>query len=101
MHFDFIFRKATVFDGSGARPRIQDVGITGDTITAVGDLSSVQGNTEINAEGLWLTPGFIDAHTHSDAFLLLEPYAPSKLPWWHYTCRCLSRIAAPARGGQD
>ncbi|MBR5587509.1 MAG: D-aminoacylase [Kiritimatiellae bacterium] len=79
MHFDFIFRKATVVDGSGARPRIQDVGITGDTITAVGDLSSVQGNTEINAKGLWLTPGFIDAHTHSDAFLLLEPYAPSKL----------------------
>lgn len=79
MQFDFIFRNATVFDGTGSRPRQCDVGVTGDTITAVGDLSAVQGDTEINANGQWLTPGFIDAHTHSDAFLLIEPYAPSKL----------------------
>ncbi|MBQ9693728.1 MAG: amidohydrolase family protein, partial [Kiritimatiellae bacterium] len=79
MHFDFIFRNATVFDGSGAPPKVQDVGITHDRITAVGDLSATQGDYERDVTGLWLTPGFIDAHTHSDAFLLLEPYAPSKL----------------------
>jgi N-acyl-D-amino-acid deacylase len=79
MQFNFIFRNATVFDGTGSRPKVCDVGVTGDTITAVGDLSAVQGDAEINANGQWLTPGFIDAHTHSDAFLLIEPYAPSKL----------------------
>lgn len=79
MIFDVIFREATVFDGTGTPPRVCDVGVTGDRITAVGDLSTVQSEVEIAAKGLWLTPGFIDAHTHSDAFLLLEPYAPSKL----------------------
>lgn len=79
MDFDFVLRGATVFDGTGAKPFRADVGIVGERIAAVGDLSAVQGRAERKAEGLWLTPGFIDAHTHSDAFLLLEPYAPSKL----------------------
>lgn len=79
MQFDFIFRNATVFDGTGAKPKRQDVGIFQDRIVAIGDLSTVQAPAERDAKGLWLTPGFIDAHTHSDAFLLIEPYAPSKL----------------------
>jgi N-acyl-D-amino-acid deacylase len=79
MQLDFIFRNATVFDGTGAKPRVQDVGICGDKIVAIGDLSAHQAPAERDSTGLWLTPGFIDAHTHSDAFLLLEPYSPSKL----------------------
>ena len=79
MDFDFIFRGATVFDGTGAKPFVADVGIVGETIAAIGDLSATQAKAERNAKGLWLTPGFIDAHTHSDAFLLLEPMCPSKL----------------------
>ena len=79
MDFDYTLRGATVFDGSGAKPFRADIGISGDRIAAVGDLSAVQGRSERQAEGFWATPGFIDAHTHSDAFLLLEPYAPSKL----------------------
>ncbi len=79
MNFDVILRQATVYDGTGTAPFTADVGLTGERITAVGDLSSTQAATELDARGQWLTPGFIDAHTHSDAFLLLEPYAPSKL----------------------
>ncbi len=79
MQFDFIFRRATLFDGSGQPPRVADVGICGETITAIGDLSATQATTECDAQGLWLMPGLIDVHTHSDAFLLLEPFAPSKL----------------------
>lgn len=79
MLFDTLLRHATLFDGTGAPPVLADVGIAADRIVAVGDLSSAQAPTEIDATGLWLTPGFIDTHTHSDAFLLLEPYAPSKL----------------------
>ena len=69
MKFDFIFRNASVFDGTGAKPKRQDVGIFQDRIVAIGDLSTVQAPAERDAKGLWLTPGFIDAHTHSDAFL--------------------------------
>lgn len=35
--------------------------------------------TIIDASGLLVTPGFIDAHSHSDAYLILEPAAPSKI----------------------
>ena len=79
MNFDIIFRQATVFDGSGRPPFVADVGISGECIAAVGELGDVQAPLEIAAQGRWLTPGFIDAHTHSDAFLLLEPMCPSKL----------------------
>lgn len=79
MDLDVILRGATIFDGTGQAPFRADVGIAGERIAAVGDLSSTQGRVERDVAGLWLTPGFIDAHTHSDAFLLLEPYAPSKL----------------------
>ncbi len=79
MNYDFILRQATLFDGTGTAPFTADVGLTGERITAIGDLSATQAPNEIDARGQWLTPGFIDAHTHSDAFLLLEPMAPSKL----------------------
>lgn len=76
---EILFRNATVFDGTGKPPFTADVAVCSDRIAAVGDLSALQGLSEIDATGKWLTPGFIDVHTHSDAFLLLEPYAPSKL----------------------
>lgn len=77
--FDAIYRHATIYDGTGQPPFIADLGIKGDTIQTIGDLSEAQAPFERDVTGLWLTPGFIDAHTHSDAFLLIEPYAPSKL----------------------
>lgn len=79
MDFDFVLRQATIFDGSGRAPFISDVGLSGERIVAVGDLAAVSGKTELSAKGLWLFPGLIDVHTHSDAFLLLEPWCPSKL----------------------
>ena len=79
MDFDFLFCGATVFDGSGAKPFTADVGVRGETIAAVGDLARAEARERRDARGLWLTPGLIDAHTHSDAFLLLEPMCPSKL----------------------
>lgn len=79
MDFDFLFRGATVFDGTGAKAFQADVGVRGETIAAIGDLSAAEARESRDAQGLWLMPGLIDAHTHSDAFLLLEPMCPSKL----------------------
>ena len=79
MDFDVIVRRAEILDGSGAKAYQADVGLCGERIVAIGDLSGVQGQTEVDASGLWLLPGLIDVHTHSDAFLLLEPWCPSKL----------------------
>ncbi|MBT3193439.1 MAG: D-aminoacylase [Verrucomicrobia bacterium] len=69
----------TLIDGSGNEPRRSDVGVTGDSITAIGDLSEAEASRTIDAGGSVVCPGFIDVHTHSDTYLLIEPTAPSKL----------------------
>lgn len=70
---DLIIRDTTVFDGTGA-PRVNtDVGVTGDRITAVGDLGSATADREVIATGKALAPGFIDAHTHDDRAVLCGP----------------------------
>ncbi|MCR4266544.1 amidohydrolase family protein [Nitratireductor sp. ZSWI3] len=68
--FDILIRNATVIDGTGAERCSADVGVSGDRIAAVGDLTDARGKTEIDAAGLILAPGFIDSHTHDDRILL-------------------------------
>ena len=68
--FDLLIRNAFIVDGTGA-PRFRaDVGIQGERITRVGDLQTAQATLEIDAAGLVLAPGFIDAHTHDDRLML-------------------------------
>jgi N-acyl-D-amino-acid deacylase len=70
---DLIIRDATVFDGLGG-PRFRaDVGVTGDRIVAVGDLGASEADREVDADGMALAPGFIDAHTHDDRAVLCGP----------------------------
>ncbi|MCW8084927.1 N-acyl-D-amino-acid deacylase family protein [Sabulicella glaciei] len=70
---DLVIRDATVLDGTGA-PRFRaDVAVEGDRIVSLGDLGSASGQEEVDAGGLALAPGFIDAHTHDDRLLLCGP----------------------------
>jgi N-acyl-D-amino-acid deacylase len=63
--FDLLIRHAHVFDGNG-NPWIRaDVGVTGDRIQAVGNLDGAMATKTIDANGLALTPGFIDVHSHA------------------------------------
>ena len=77
--FDVILRGGTVVDGAGSGPVIQDVAITGDTITATGELSASTAPTVIDAAGMHVAPGFIDAHGHSDYTLLADGRAFSQV----------------------
>lgn len=70
---DLIIRDATLFDGTGAPRTVGDVGVTGDRITAVGDLGGASADREVIATGRALAPGFIDAHTHDDRAVLCGP----------------------------
>ncbi|HEX6867247.1 MAG TPA: N-acyl-D-glutamate deacylase, partial [Candidatus Limnocylindrales bacterium] len=73
--FDLLIRDGLVIDGSGAPGRPADVGVLGDRILAVGDLSAVADDevaTVIRAAGRAVTPGFIDPHGHSDGSLFLD-----------------------------
>ncbi|MHC4087862.1 MAG: N-acyl-D-amino-acid deacylase family protein [Planctomycetota bacterium] len=77
--FDKVIKNATILDGTGRAPRRGDVGITGDTIAAIGDISPEQGRSVIQASGFHLCPGFIDIHTHSDGRILTCPTADSRV----------------------
>ena len=74
-----VIRNALVVDGSGGEPRHADVAIEDSLISAVGDVST-NGSEVIDADGLVLTPGFVDIHTHYDGQLTWDPVvAPSCL----------------------
>lgn len=77
---DVLIEGGLVYDGSGAPPVTTDVGIVGDRIAFVGDATRerIGAATVIDAEGLWVTPGFIDAHSHA---VLDEAYGRDALPY--------------------
>jgi len=58
--YDVIFRGGTVYDGSGNPPYTADVGIRGDSIAEIGDLSDFRGVIERNVKGKAVAPGFIN-----------------------------------------
>ena len=76
-----LIRGGTVIDGTGAAAFRADVVIDGDRIADVvaGGVAGGDFEETLDAAGCLVTPGFIDAHTHSDAYLVLEPDAPSKI----------------------
>lgn len=63
--FDVLIRGGMVLDGSGGPAVRADVGVTGDRIRAIGDLSTASAGTVIDAAGRHVTPGFIDVHSHA------------------------------------
>jgi N-acyl-D-amino-acid deacylase len=75
MSFDVLIRSATLVDGTGGPGRRADVGVVGDRIAAIGDLSAVdplEVALPIEAAGRVVCPGFVDPHGHSDGSLLID-----------------------------
>lgn len=70
----------TVFDGSGEPPQVTDLGIDDGRIVFIGDAAAakIQAEKSIDATGLWVTPGFIDAHSHAE---LDQDYGRDALPY--------------------
>ncbi|MBC7348389.1 MAG: amidohydrolase family protein [Candidatus Aminicenantes bacterium] len=75
--FDLIIRGALVVDGSGRPPYQAEVGVSGKYIKYIGKTGNGQARRVIEAEGLYLAPGFIDVHNHTDVQLLVCPTADS------------------------
>ncbi len=76
---DLIIRNGTVVDGTGAPRRLADVAIQDQRIVAVGDVGDLaRARRIIDAEGLLVTPGWVDIHTHYDGQATWDPdLAPS------------------------
>ncbi|MDH3705527.1 MAG: amidohydrolase family protein [Acidimicrobiia bacterium] len=80
MH-DVVIRNAQLVDGTGAAARPADVAIDGDRITEVAPHIDADATRVIDADGLLLTPGWVDIHTHYDAQASWDPWlTPSS---WH------------------
>ena len=90
---DLIVRGGTVLPGNSAAPTRADVGIIGDRIAAVGDLSAAPAGRVIDATGLMVAPGFIDVQGQSGTTLLADGNGESHLR--HGAWRDL--LAAPLR----
>src|SRR5438045_9708522 len=76
--YDLVIRRARIIDGTGNPWFSADVGILKERIAYVGHIAG-KCKREINANGMYLTPGFIDMHSHSDYALLVDGNAESKL----------------------
>src|SRR5437660_5047112 len=77
--FDVIIRGGTLYDGSGRPPIKADVGIKGDRIAAVGNLSRATAPTIVDARGLAVAPGFINMLSHSETSLIRDPRSLSEI----------------------
>ena len=72
---DLVVAGGRVVDGCGNPWFCADVGVRGDRITAVAPPGSLRGALTVSAEGRYVTPGFVDPHTHSDLSILQHPRA--------------------------
>lgn len=73
--YDTVIIGGRYFDGTGAASSVQNIGIKNGSIARVTtDTLSLEGNPRIiDAAGKWVTPGFLDTHTHYDAEVLVTP----------------------------
>jgi N-acyl-D-amino-acid deacylase len=81
--YDLLIRGGTVIDGTGTPGVRADVGVRDGKIAFIGDAKSAQARDVVDAKGLIVAPGFIDAHNHVPDFffeMYARPGATAKTP---------------------
>ena len=77
--YDLLILNGKVITGAGNPWFYGDVAVSGDKIARIGQLSKEQAHRVIDAGGCVVSPGFIDAHSHSDLFIFEDPGAEQKV----------------------
>ncbi|MBL7844291.1 MAG: D-aminoacylase [Cyclobacteriaceae bacterium] len=77
--YDVIIRSGIIYNGSGNEPFVADVGISGNSISFIGDLRKAKAITEIDARGLAIAPGFINMLSWATESLIIDGNAQSDI----------------------
>lgn len=77
--YDIVLAGGDIYDGSGGEPRTADLGIRGDRIAALGDLSGADAGIRVDVSGLAVAPGFVDIHSHAVRGVIRHPLAENYL----------------------
>src|SRR2546430_10226563 len=102
MH-DLVIRAGTVVDGTGGPARTADVAVDDGRITQVGRLDDAGAHRTVDADGLLVTPGFVDLHTHYDGQVTWDPLLTPSC-WHGVTTVVMGNCGvgfAPVRPGQE
>src|SRR5580765_5768235 len=70
--YDIVIRHGTVYDGTGAAAKVEDLAIQADRVVARGDLGAAHGRQDVDATGLAVAPGFINMLSHSETSLIAD-----------------------------
>lgn len=73
MKYNLLIKQGFIVDGTGADAYIGDIAVKDGKIAAIGDLKDAEADNVIDASGKYVTPGFIDPHSHADLSLLVWP----------------------------
>ncbi len=77
--YDTIIRNGMIYDGNGGQPYKADIGIKGDTIAFIGDLTGSTARDMIDAKGMAIAPGFINMMGHSEEALIQDGRSQSDI----------------------
>ncbi|MBX2946849.1 MAG: D-aminoacylase [Cyclobacteriaceae bacterium] len=77
--YDVILMGGTIYNGSGEDPFIADIGITGNSISFIGDLSKAKAKTQHDVSGLAVSPGFINMLSWATESLIIDGNAQSDI----------------------
>lgn len=79
---DVVIRGGTIYDGGAGKPFVGDVAIKGDRIVYVGPHARLKAARMVDARGMIVSPGLIDAHSHPDTYILsADPAVRVNAPW--------------------
>ncbi len=77
--YDLIIRNGVLYDGSGSPAVKGDIGVKGDTIAAIGNLSEYKGGQEVDVNGLAVSPGFINMLSWANVSLIEDGRSQSDI----------------------
>ena len=68
--YDLIIKNGLIIDGTGSDAYISDIGIIGEKISSISKEITEESKVVIDAKGKFVTPGFIDPHSHAEMNVL-------------------------------